>query len=489
MSDMEDDFMCDDEEDYDLEYSEDSNSEPNVDLENQYYNSKALKEDDPKAALSSFQKVLELEGEKGEWGFKALKQMIKINFKLGNYPEMMNRYKQLLTYIRSAVTRNYSEKSINSILDYISTSKQAEFVKVWRTSQLKYAALQSVFPYSSTQRKRRRVTSEKCVPVKEPCEMDLLQEFYETTLEALKDAKNDRLWFKTNTKLGKLYLEREEFGKLQKILRQLHQSCQTDDGEDDLKKGTQLLEIYALEIQMYTAQKNNKKLKALYEQSLHIKSAIPHPLIMGVIRECGGKMHLREGEFEKAHTDFFEAFKNYDESGSPRRTTCLKYLVLANMLMKSGINPFDSQEAKPYKNDPEILAMTNLVSAYQNNDITEFEKILKTNHSNIMDDPFIREHIEELLRNIRTQVLIKLIKPYTRIHIPFISKELNIDVSDVESLLVQCILDNTIHGRIDQVNQLLELDHQKRGGARYTALDKWTNQLNSLNQAIVSKLA
>ena len=29
-------------------------------------------------------------------------------------------------------------------------------------------------------------------------------------------------------------------------------------------------------------------------------------------------MHLREGEYEKAHTDFFEAFKNYDESGSPR---------------------------------------------------------------------------------------------------------------------------------------------------------------------------
>lgn len=65
------------------EYSEDSNSEPDVDLENQYYNSKALKEDEPLAALASFQKVLDLEnGEKGEWGFKALKQMIKINFKL-----------------------------------------------------------------------------------------------------------------------------------------------------------------------------------------------------------------------------------------------------------------------------------------------------------------------------------------------------------------------------------------------------------------------
>ncbi|KAK2164863.1 hypothetical protein LSH36_58g18078 [Paralvinella palmiformis] len=450
----EDDFMCDEDEEYDLEYSEDSQSEPDVDLENQYYNSKALKEDDPRTALESFQKVLELEGkDKGEWGFKALKQMIKINFKLNNYDEMMDRYKQLLTYIKTAVTRNYSEKSINSILDYISTSKN----------------------------------------------MELLQNFYETTLEALKEAKNDRLWFKTNTKLGKLYFDREEWTKLQRILKQLHASCQTDEGEDDLKKGTQLLEIYALEIQMYTAQKNNKKLKALYEQSLHIKSAIPHPLIMGVIRgtslcypyvkKCGGKMHLREGEYEKAHTDFFEAFKNYDESGSPRRTTCLKYLVLANMLMKSGINPFDSQEAKPYKNDPEILAMTNLVSAYQNNDISEFEKILKTNRRNIMEDPFIREHIEDLLRNIRTQVLIKLIKPYTRIHIPFISKELNIDANEVENLLVSCILDDTIHGRIDQVNQLFELDRESVGGAMYNAMEKWTQQLSTLHQAIINKMA
>lgn len=84
MSDYEDECMSND--DIELEYSEDSNSEPDVDLENQYYNSKGLKEVDPKAALESFQRVIELEkGEKGEWGFKALKQVkislfIIINF-------------------------------------------------------------------------------------------------------------------------------------------------------------------------------------------------------------------------------------------------------------------------------------------------------------------------------------------------------------------------------------------------------------------------
>ena len=88
-----------------------------------------------------------------------------------------------------------------------------------------------------------------------------------------------------------------------------------------------------------------------------------------------------------------------------RRIVCLKYLVLANMLMNSDINPFDSQEAKPYKSDPEIVALTNLVSAYMRHEIRTFEKLLRQNSRSVMGDPFIRAHIEDLLKNIRTQVL------------------------------------------------------------------------------------
>ena len=74
-----------------------------------------------------------------------------------------------------------------------------------------------------------------------------------------------------------------------------------------------------------------------------------------------------------------QAFKSYDEAGAMRRVQCLKYLVLANMLMESLVDPFDAQEAKPYKNDSQVLAMTDLVQAYQRNDISAFERILKTN--------------------------------------------------------------------------------------------------------------
>ncbi|GAB2211349.1 hypothetical protein Droror1_Dr00024658 [Drosera rotundifolia] len=98
--------------------------------------------------------------------------------------------------------------------------------------------------------------------------------------------------------------------------------------------------------------------------------------------------------------------------------------IVALESLKSDLqnSPPDWNGDPVYKNDPEILAMTNLIAAYQRNEILEFEKILKSNRRTIMDDPFIRNHIEDLLKKIRTQVLLKLIKPYTRIRIPFLSQ-------------------------------------------------------------------
>lgn len=37
-------------------------------------------------------------------------------------------------------------------------------------------------------------------------------------------------------------------------------------------------------------------------------------------------MHMAERQWADAATDFFEAFKNYDEAGNPRRIQCLKYV-------------------------------------------------------------------------------------------------------------------------------------------------------------------
>jgi COP9 signalosome complex subunit 2 len=73
--------------------------------------------------------------------------MTKLTFKLGRYDEALTYYKTLLTYTKKAVTRNVAEKAINRVLDYVSAD--------------------------------------------EGLGLDKMQEFYEITMKALEEQKND----------------------------------------------------------------------------------------------------------------------------------------------------------------------------------------------------------------------------------------------------------------------------------------------------------
>ena len=88
-----------------------------------------------------------------------------------------------------------------------------------------------------------------------------MEKFYSLTLDSFQSTNNERLWLKTNIKLARLWLDRKDYGRLSKKLRELHRACQMGDGSDDPAKGTYSLEIYALEIQMYADTKNSKRLK------------------------------------------------------------------------------------------------------------------------------------------------------------------------------------------------------------------------------------
>ena len=377
-----------------------------------------------------------LEQEKGDWGFKGLKQAIKLELLQGRYDDAVEHYKELLTYVKSAVTRNYSEKSINSMLDFI--EKASDDQKAY-----------------------------KC-----------MEEFYSLTLNSFQSTNNERLWLKTNVKLAKLWLDKKDYDQLIRKVRELHKACQKDDGTDDPAKGTYSLEVYALEIQMYAETRNNKRLKALYQRALTVRSAVPHPRIMGIIRECGGKMHMSEESWKEAQSDFFESFKNYDEAGSMQRIQVLKYLVLTTMLMKSTINPFDSQETKPYKNDPRISAMTDLVDAYQRDDIHQYETILKDNQD-VLSDPFIAENIDEVSRNMRTKAVLKLIAPYSRFTLAFIAKHVKISITEVQDILGVLIVDKKLHAKINQEDGTVTVETSKDSD-HLQKLQAWSSAIESL---------
>lgn len=161
--------------------------------------------------------------------------------------------------------------------------------------------------------------------------------------------------------------------------------------------------------------------------------------------------------------------------------------------------------------------MTNLVSAYERRDVHEAERIIKSkyrskpaplfhhsaftsflttmlsdcaleNHDTILKDEFIRSNLSDVLRSLRTQYLVDLIKPYTRMQLDFLAQQLNIEMAEVEELLIELILDGKVKGKIDQRNARVELEQTgTMGSERYHQLSTWSRHISNLSRTIVDK--
>jgi len=485
-----------DEESYEYEYDDDDMDEEGfqytdddeeandgeVALENAYYNSKGLRETDLQEAAEAFEQVIVQEMEElssnydgdgsakkyGPWSYKSIKQLVKLQLRTGTTENVLAVYSRLLECITEGdISPNAVEKGINGMLERVASLLQSNTI---------HGVVSSVNNPMDPQKLALAVYD------------STLKIFHPTT----GSCPNERLWFKTNLKYGQLLYETNETAKLQQVLRDL-QTTQEQNNVNSMADGgnsssnTQSIEIYALQIQLYSRQKDNKKLRGVFNKAMAVRGGIPHPRTLASIQELGGKMHMQAKEYEAAGKTFFQAFKSYDEAGDQSRLRCLKYLVLASMLHASSINPFDSQEARPYRDDPEIAAMTNLVQAFQNNEIHKFEQILKQNKERIMGDEFIRGHVEDLLRTIRTQVLRRVIKPYTRISLQAIAEELNnIPVESVENLLVGLILNNSLDGQIDQVSGILLKNAEHGGGGTNNSLTRESANPSSTNASLAT---
>jgi len=106
MSDADDmDMMYDDDDVPDEEDGGEDGGDTGVEIENEYYNAKGYIEEDIGIAIQGYEKVVAMETEKGEWGFKSLKKLTKLYFAQGNNKKVSEKFKALMDYTKSAVTQ------------------------------------------------------------------------------------------------------------------------------------------------------------------------------------------------------------------------------------------------------------------------------------------------------------------------------------------------------------------------------------------------
>lgn len=92
---------------------------------------------------------------------------------------------------------------------------------------------------------------------------------------------------------------------------------------------------------MYNETKNYKKLKEIYYASGQVTSAISHPRVVGVIKECGGKMWMRESKFSALSTYRADCSSQSNGNARPKissvPSTIMTKLVLLNESKSSSI--------------------------------------------------------------------------------------------------------------------------------------------------------
>lgn len=283
-----------------------------------------------------------------------------------------------------------------------------------------------------------------------------MERFYRVTLVALEAAQNDRLRIKTDLKLARLWLARQAWDRLERTLTTLKTYCLTEGA--DQTRGTVLLETYALEISMLDQTDQFTRMKEVYNASLQVTNALPHPRIQGTLRTCGGKMHMKERNWNAATTDFYHAFVAYDEAGVNERIDVLKYLVLANLLGGSTIDPLDAREMRAYRSHPPVATILRLGQAYRANDAWEAERVVQENKELFEQDDVLRDYLGLLLTMLRRQYIVRTSASYATLNLDDLALQLNVTREEAEVLVRELVLDHQLVGRIDAVQGSLVLD-------------------------------
>jgi len=301
---------------------------------------------------------------------------------------------------------------------------------------------------------------------------------YNITDELLTKTGNTRSLNKVELKKARAFLNLKNWGQLKQVLRKITQSLIEQNKRD------QLLDVYALEIQMFMALKDKVGVQSVYDKAKKIvendKGVLSTKL--AIFNYCGGKILKEDRQFADAYKKLYEAFEYFVESGSDLMIPCLKYMLMANMLSISDkVNPFVDKNAQPLQQHKSIKPLSDLLDAYEKKDIKNFEEILRLHPQEITEDDFLNQFIQEILTKVRIEVIKDKIKPYTSIRLGYLANNLNITSKEVEGLIVRLILDGEIFAKVDQIKQVMILLGSGGTTGKYQSMEKWAKQLHSIS--------
>ena len=186
------------------------------------------------------------------------------------------------------------------------------------------------------------------------------------------------------------------------------------DDSNEIYKTTKL-ELLVMKIQYCDIKKMDKECRNVYYEARELNKdmIIEEFKLSAIIYEQGGKIYMRQKNFDKALENFKNSLSNFQKSGETSKSKMImKYEILCSMISRSNTSIFSREEAKPYIDDLSLLSLVDLHEAYEEMNINKINSIWVDRILKYEKDEFILENLNEILHNIRFNYICQKLNAY-----------------------------------------------------------------------------
>lgn len=233
-----------------------------------------------------------------------------------------------------------------------------------------------------------------------------------------------------------------------------------------------LVEVQLLESKIYHALRNIPKSRAALTSARTSANSIYCPTLLQAELDCqSGILNAEDKDYKTAFSYFYESFEGYNMQEDPKAIVVLKYMLLTKIMLNlvDDVNTILNHKNVVKYQSKDIDAMKSIATAYSNRSLKNFETSLVTYSKELKSDPIIKTHFNALYDNLLEQNLLKIIESYSVVELSQISKNIGLNLQQVEGKLSQMILDKVFYGVLDQGNGWLIIYDEPRKDAAYEA--------------------
>ena len=369
-----------------------------------------------------------------------------------NSEDQVQAYKDIIDLeISNSNEKKWSFKCYEKLsIIYLKKSDLKEFEESIRNVAANYSKVED--------RDRQDTIREICTEIKMIPEKENKSKLYSIMIKYLKEEGISREYFYVGVELCKLYSMNKQFNELKKLLPSLRNDV--DQYQDKEMVKNIKLELIIMQMQIYKHEGNTIEIKSLYLEAnkLMKDQVFEDKFLVAIINEEGGKIAMRQKDFNKALEKFKFAFHYYRDMGNEDESvTVLKYSFIVSLLVPDSGATVTKEETKTYSKHKTLMNLVNLFDAFHDLDIKKMTNIWRKDVIPNEKDKFIQENRDDIFYNIRINYIVRKLRAFKNCKIEMFEKELEIKSDELLGMIMNIAKTQLANVKINFVKKQIEV--------------------------------